>query len=156
MENIFTRQWPGELRYCDRIGSFTVQIPLGTWLGWGSEPRYQASRWPSVRNFTHAVISIGWVSLSLRYWPKVDRGADKYQIRNTNLQRKPYFQYKRDNQNIPGNTTLLCYCNSLKGRKMLALDYILSKYKTTRKWRQNNHTSYVLKCIFVSIIYYHF
>ena len=39
---IWIKEWPTGLGVATRIGRFLVPIPLGTWLGLRSQPRYKA------------------------------------------------------------------------------------------------------------------
>ena len=57
-----------------RIRRFTVQTPLGAWLGLGTLPRYVAPGDLQVELLENAGINIGLVRLSPREWPKVGCG----------------------------------------------------------------------------------
>ena len=58
------------------MGKIPVQTPLGARPGLGSQPRYEASRWPLGRICKNAVINIGWVRLT-QSWPWVIQIAGK-------------------------------------------------------------------------------
>ena len=60
-----------------RIGTFSVQTPLGARPGLGTQPRYEAPGDPRVELVENAVINIELVRLSSREWPKIARGTAK-------------------------------------------------------------------------------
>ena len=63
--------------FATRIGSFSVQTPIGTWPGLGNQPCYKGPCDLQVKTVENAVISTRLVMLSPPEWLKVGCGTVK-------------------------------------------------------------------------------
>ena len=70
-------EWPSGLRRCDKNWKAPGSNSTRRSAGLKDPTSLQGSRLPLCRNCTNAIINMGLVRLSLREWPKVDRGTAK-------------------------------------------------------------------------------